>query len=77
MTVHNDTPGDPTPSRIHIQMTEAFINVTRSGGITVRDHITIGKDGHASLKVRLILGWPCQFSRQERTSFALYEALSL
>jgi DNA repair protein RadC len=31
-------------------MTKAIIEVARPLGIAVHDHITVGKDGHASLK---------------------------
>jgi proteasome lid subunit RPN8/RPN11 len=48
--VHNHPSGDPTPSRADIQMTQAIIEVARSLGIAVHDHLIVGKDGHASLK---------------------------
>jgi DNA repair protein RadC len=48
--VHNHPSGDPTPSRADIQMTEQIIEVARSLGIAVHDHIIVGRDGHASLK---------------------------
>ena len=42
--------GDPTPSRADIQMTQAIIEIAKPLGISVHDHIIVGKDGHASLK---------------------------
>ncbi len=48
--VHNHPSGDPTPSRADIEMTQAIIAVARPLGISVHDHIIVGKDGHASLK---------------------------
>lgn len=48
--VHNHPSGDPTPSRADIEMTKLIIDIARPLGITVHDHIIIGKDGHASLK---------------------------
>jgi DNA repair protein RadC len=48
--VHNHPSGDPTPSRVDIVMTEAIIEVAKPLGITVHDHIIVGKDGHASFK---------------------------
>jgi DNA repair protein RadC len=48
--VHNHPSGDPAPSSADIQMTKAIIDVARPLGITVHDHIIIGKAGHASLK---------------------------
>ena len=53
--VHNHPSGDPTPSRADIDMTKMIIDTAKPLGITVHDHIIIGKDGHASLKgLRLI-----------------------
>jgi DNA repair protein RadC len=48
--VHNHPSGDPTPSRADIDMTHMIISTAKPLGITVHDHIIIGKDGHASLK---------------------------
>jgi DNA repair protein RadC len=48
--VHNHPSGDPTPSRADIQMTQAIIDVAKPLGISVHDHIIVGKEGHASLK---------------------------
>jgi DNA repair protein RadC len=48
--VHNHPSGDPTPSRADIQMTQQIIVVAQPLGISVHDHIIVGKDGHASLK---------------------------
>jgi len=53
--VHNHPSGDPTPSRADIDMTHTIINTAKPLGISVHDHIIIGKEGHASLKgLRLI-----------------------
>ncbi len=48
--VHNHPSGDPTPSQADIQMTKAVIEVSKPLGISVHDHIIVGKHGHASLK---------------------------
>jgi DNA repair protein RadC len=48
--VHNHPSGDPTPSQADIQMTKAIIDVAAPLGISVHDHIIVGKNGHASLK---------------------------
>ncbi len=48
--VHNHPSGDPTPSRADIDMTQCIVAAARAVGITVHDHIIVGKDGHASLK---------------------------
>ncbi len=47
---HNHPSGDPTPSRADIQMTQAIVEVAKPLGISVHDHIIVGKEGHASLK---------------------------
>lgn len=48
--VHNHPSGDPTPSRADIKMTQSIIEIARPLGISVHDHIIVGKEGHASLK---------------------------
>jgi DNA repair protein RadC len=48
--VHNHPSGDPTPSRADIEMTHAIIAVAKPLGISVHDHLIVGKHGHASLK---------------------------
>jgi len=48
--VHNHPSGDPTPSRADISMTKTIIDVAKGLGITVHDHIIIGKNGHTSFK---------------------------
>jgi DNA repair protein RadC len=48
--VHNHPSGDPTPSRTDIQMTQSIIKIAKPLGISVHDHIIVGKEGHASLK---------------------------
>lgn len=53
--VHNHPSGDPTPSRADIQMTKAIIDVAQPLGISVHDHIIVGKDGHASLKAMKLI----------------------
>jgi DNA repair protein RadC len=53
--VHNHPSGDPTPSQADVQMTRAIIDIATPLGISVHDHIIVGKSGHASLKgMRLI-----------------------
>jgi DNA repair protein RadC len=48
--VHNHPSGDPTPSQADITMTRAIIDIAAPLGISVHDHIIVGKNGHASLK---------------------------
>jgi DNA repair protein RadC len=53
--VHNHPSGDPTPSQADIQMTRAIVDIAMPLGISVHDHIIVGKNGHASMKgLRLI-----------------------
>jgi len=48
--VHNHPSGDPTPSRADIQMTQSIVEIAKPLGISVHDHIIVGKEGHASFK---------------------------
>ena len=48
--VHNHPSGDPTPSQADIHMTKAIIDIAAPLGISVHDHIIVGKNGHASMK---------------------------
>src|SRR6266571_780215 len=48
--IHNHPSGDPTPSRADIDMTKAIVDIARPLGISVHDHIIVGKHGHSSLK---------------------------
>lgn len=48
--VHNHPSGDPTPSRADIAMTATIVEVGKPLGITVQDHLVVGRDGHASFK---------------------------
>jgi len=48
--VHNHPSGDPTPSRADIEMTKLIADAAKPLGITVHDHLIIGKDGHVSMK---------------------------
>ena len=47
---HNHPSGDPTPSTQDIKMTLDIIALAKGLGLTVHDHIIIGRDGHASLR---------------------------
>lgn len=48
--LHNHPSGDPTPSQADILMTQKIIEIAQPLGITVHDHVIIGKEGHTSLK---------------------------
>jgi len=48
--VHNHPSGDPTPSRADIEMTKTIMDTAKPLGITLHDHIIVGKDGHVSMR---------------------------
>jgi len=48
--VHNHPSGDPTPSQQDIATTERVVEAGKPLGITVHDHVVIGRNGHASFK---------------------------
>jgi DNA repair protein RadC len=48
--VHNHPSGDPAPSGADIRMTKDIITIAGPMGISVHDHIIVGRNGHASLK---------------------------
>ncbi|MBN9597400.1 MAG: DNA repair protein [Afipia sp.] len=48
--IHNHPSGDPTPSTADVQMTKSIMSIASPLGISVHDHIIVGKNGHASLK---------------------------
>jgi DNA repair protein RadC len=53
--VHNHPSGDPSPSKQDVKMTLDIMAIAQPLGVTVHDHIIVGRDGHASLKgMRLI-----------------------
>lgn len=53
--VHNHPSGDPTPSRADIDMTKMIVEAARPLGISIHDHVIVGRSGHASFKaLRLI-----------------------
>lgn len=50
--VHNHPSGSPQPSRADIQITHKITEAARLMGMTVHDHIIIGREGHTSLKAK-------------------------
>jgi DNA repair protein RadC len=48
--VHNHPSGDPSPSRADIEMTKQIVDAAKPLGVTVHDHIIVGRNGHASLR---------------------------
>lgn len=50
--VHNHPSGNPEPSRADIQITNRIAEAGRLLGITVHDHVIIGKGVHVSLRAK-------------------------
>jgi len=50
--VHNHPSGSPQPSRADILITSRIAEAGRLLGITVHDHVIIGREGHVSLKAK-------------------------
>jgi DNA repair protein RadC len=48
--VHNHPSGDPTPSRADIDMTRDIAKAAAPLGVTIHDHIIVGKGEPASLR---------------------------
>lgn len=50
--VHNHPSGNPEPSRADIQITHRIVEAGRLLGITVHDHVIVGKEGQTSLRAK-------------------------
>jgi DNA repair protein RadC len=48
--VHNHPSGDPTPSKADIAVTRDIVNAAKPLGVTVHDHLIIGRNRHTSLR---------------------------
>jgi DNA repair protein RadC len=48
--LHNHPSGDPTPSRADIEVTKQMVEAASALGITVHDHIVIGRGKNASFR---------------------------
>jgi DNA repair protein RadC len=53
--VHNHPSGDPSPSKADIQMTYQIRNAAHAVGVTVHDHVIVGRGGHLSFKAQGLL----------------------
>ncbi|HEX4848942.1 MAG TPA: JAB domain-containing protein, partial [Novosphingobium sp.] len=50
--VHNHPSGSPEPSRADIQITGRIAEAARLLGITLHDHVIVGREGHVSLRAK-------------------------
>ncbi len=48
--LHNRPSGDPKPSRDDIEMTREIRKAAEALGISIHDHLVIGRKGHASFR---------------------------
>ena len=48
--IHNHPSGDPTLSRADIEMTKAVARALETVGVTLHDHVIVGRKGHASFR---------------------------
>jgi len=48
--VHNHPSGDPSPSKADIAVTKEIVKAAQPLGLTVHDHLIIGRGHHASLR---------------------------
>jgi DNA repair protein RadC len=48
--VHNHPSGDPTPSQADIDVTRQVVEAARVLGVSVHDHLVVGRDGVVSFK---------------------------
>ena len=53
--VHNHPSGDPTPSKADIEMTRQVIDALQTVGVTVHDHVIVGKSRHLSFKAQKLI----------------------
>ncbi|MEP3051497.1 MAG: DNA repair protein RadC [Erythrobacter sp.] len=50
--VHNHPSGSPEPSQADIQVTMKIAEAGRLLGVTVHDHVIVGREGHVSLRAK-------------------------
>ena len=50
--VHNHPSGNPEPSRADIAITARIAEAGRLLGVTVHDHVIVGREGHVSLRAK-------------------------
>lgn len=50
--VHNHPSGSPEPSRADIQITKRIAEAGRLLGVTLHDHVIVGREGHVSMRAK-------------------------
>jgi DNA repair protein RadC len=55
IVVHNHPSGDPTPSQGDIKMTRDVRDALEKIGVTLHDHLVVGRNGHESFRARGLL----------------------
>jgi DNA repair protein RadC len=50
LAVHNHPSGDPSPSRADIELTKEVAKAGATLGVTVHDHLVIGRSRHVSFR---------------------------
>lgn len=53
--VHNHPSGDPTPSQADIDMTRQIEMAARAVGVTIHDHVVVGKERDVSFRAQALL----------------------
>ena len=53
--VHNHPSGNPEPSRADIQITKRIAEAGRLLGVTLHDHVIVGREGHVSLRAKGVI----------------------
>jgi len=48
--IHNHPSGDPCPSPADIDATRKVAEALKAVGVTLHDHLIVGRSGHASFK---------------------------
>lgn len=50
--VHNHPSGNPSPSKADIQITKRIAEAGRLLGVTLHDHVIVGREGHVSMRAK-------------------------
>lgn len=53
--LHNHPSGDPTPSKADVEMTKQVVQALTTVGVTVHDHVVVGKQKHVSFRTMKLI----------------------